>query len=145
MNSQLEQISKRIKELREILGYTQEEVAAAVNVPIDIYAQYENAKADIPIGVLYDVAYFMHIDATELLTGEAPRMSEYTITRKGHGVSVERYKGYSFSSLAYNYLNRKLEPMIVDLLPKDSNPELVSHAGQEFNYVLEGTNYCKDK
>ncbi len=139
MNSQLEQISKRIKELREILGYTQEQVAAAVNVPIDNYAQYENAKADIPIGVLYDVAYFMHIDATELLTGEAPRMSEYTITRKGHGVSVERYKGYSFSSLAYNYLNRKLEPMIVDLLPKDSNPELVSHAGQEFNYVLEGT------
>ena len=65
-------------------------------------------------------------------------MNTYTITRKGKGVSIERYKEYSFSALAYNFINRDMEPMIVDLLPKDAPPELVTHKGQEFNYVLEG-------
>lgn len=65
-------------------------------------------------------------------------MNSYTITRKGKGISIERYKEYSFSSLAYNFIGRDMDPMIVDLLPKDRPPELVKHRGQEFNYVLEG-------
>jgi len=65
-------------------------------------------------------------------------MDTYAITRKGKGVSVERYKEYSFSALASNFINRFMDPMIVELLPQDSPPELVTHRGQEFNYVLEG-------
>lgn len=66
-------------------------------------------------------------------------MEDYTIVRKGKGMKVERYEGYSFNSLAYNFIHRLMDPMIVDLKPKDVPPELVSHAGQEFNYVIEGT------
>ncbi|SDM52909.1 helix-turn-helix domain-containing protein [Acetanaerobacterium elongatum] len=139
MNSQLEQISSRIKELREILELSAEEVAQKVGIPADTYLEYENAKADIPIGVLYDCAAVLKVDPAELLTGEAPRMTEYTIVRNGKGVAVERYAGYAFHSLALNFIGRKMDPMIVTLTPKDQPPELVSHAGQEFNYVLEGT------
>ena len=139
MNSQLEQISSRIKELREILDISAQEVADKVSVPVGDYINYENAKADIPIGVLYDVAAVLKVDPTELLTGEAPRMTDYTIVRKGNGVSVERYEGYAFSSLAYNFIDRQMDPMVVTLKDKEKAPELVSHAGQEFNYVLEGT------
>ena len=115
MNSQVQQIVDRIKELREILEVTQQQVADAVKVPIDEYVKYENGVSDIPIGVLYAIADYLKVDPTELLTGECPRMTSYTIVRGGKGVSVERYKGYKFTSLAFNYINRDMEPMIVAL------------------------------
>ncbi|MEA5003515.1 MAG: XRE family transcriptional regulator [Christensenella sp.] len=138
MNSQVVQIAARIRELREILEIPQEEVARKVGVGLQEYQKYESAQDDIPIGVLYGVAAELKVDPTELLTGEAPRMDEYTIVRGGNGVSVERYPGYSFTSLAYNYKHRDMEPMIVTISPSEE-AELVTHDGQEFNYVLEGS------
>ena len=62
----------------------------------------------------------------------------FTVVRKNKGVSIERYPGYRFSSLAINYINRLMSPMIVTLKKDDEEPELVTHGGQEFNYVLTG-------
>ena len=110
-----------------------------MNVSVAEYNRDENAESDIPIGVIYAVAAALNVDPTVLLTGDAPRMSDYTIVRQGRGVSVERYKGYKFSSLAFNYIGRQFDPMVVDLEPMENPPELVVHGGQEFNYVLKGT------
>lgn len=139
MNDQIKQIAQRIRELREILDVDAADLAKQVNVSVAEYNQYENAESDIPIGVIYAVAAALNVDPTVLLTGDAPRMSDYTIVRQGPGVSVERYKGYKFSSLAFNYIGRQFDPMIVDLDPMEKPPELVVHGGQEFNYVLKGT------
>ena len=56
MNEQIIQIAARIRELREILEKTPEEVAAKVGITPEEYIRYENAEDDIPIGVLYAVA-----------------------------------------------------------------------------------------
>ncbi|MCC8181235.1 MAG: XRE family transcriptional regulator, partial [Planctomycetes bacterium] len=138
MNEQIKMISARIRELREILDLTPEEVATKVGIPTEQYLAYENASADIPIGVLYGVAGEFGIDPTVLLIGDGPRMDEYTIVRGGNGIKIERYAGYSFSALAFNFKNRDMDPMIVTLSHTDV-AELVTHSGQEFNYVLEGT------
>ncbi|MCL1999964.1 MAG: XRE family transcriptional regulator [Planctomycetes bacterium] len=137
MNEQIRQIGARIREIREILDITPEEAAACVGVTPDRYLSYEDATVDIPIGVLYGLAAEFRVDPTELLTGEPPRMDDYTIVRMGQGIKVDRYAGYSFSSLAFNYKNRDMEPMIVTLSHAEV-AQLVVHAGQEFNYVLEG-------
>lgn len=120
MNDQIKQIAQRIRELREILDVDAADLAKQVNVSVAEYNQYENAESDIPIGVIYAVAAALNVDPTVLLTGDAPRMSDYTIVRQGRGVSVERYKGYKFSSLAFNYIGRQFDPMIVDLDPMES-------------------------
>ena len=139
MNDQIKQISQRIRELRDILDISAEELAKQVNISVEEYEKYENAEEDIPIGVIYGVAAALNVDPTVLLTGDAPRMSDYTIVRQGRGVSVERYRGYKFSSLAFNYIDRQFDPMLVDLEPMENPPELVVHGGQEFNYVISGT------
>lgn len=138
MDTQIVQIAQRIKELREILDITQEEIAGKVGVELELYKKYEDATDDIPIGVLYGVANEFGVDPTVLMTGDGPRMDEYTIVRDGNGVKVDRYAGYSFSALAANYKRRQMDPMIVTLVHTDE-AELVTHPGQEFNYVLEGT------
>ncbi len=137
MNKQIEQIAERIRELREILEISPQDAAGKVGISTQTYEDYESGKADIPIGVLYGVAALFGVDPTELLTGDAPRMDEYTLVRGGQGVRIERYAGYAFSALASNFKNRDMDPMIVTLSQAD-HAELVTHRGQEFNYVLEG-------
>ena len=103
---------------------------------------YEENRKVIPISTLNALAEILDTDFTVLLTGDAPRMAAYTLVRKGQGVHVERYPGYSFQSLAYNFKNRTMEPMLVYLEPhegEDDQPKLVTHGGQEFNLVVEGT------
>ena len=138
MNENVLQVAWRIKELREIMEFTPEYVASRIGVPVEDYKKYEAGELDIPISVIYGVAGVLNVDSTVLLSGETPRMKAYAVTRKGKGMSIERYPEYKFSSLAYNFIDREMDPMIVDLLPKDTPPELVTHKGQEFNYVLEG-------
>ena len=138
MDDNLRQISSRIRELREILGISTEEMAQRIGIGQDTYVKYDTGTLDIPISVLYAIAAQLHVDLTELLTGEAPRMNTHCIVRKGHGVDIERYPGYRFSSIAYNFIGREMEPLLVTIAPEDASPALVMHGGQEFNYVLEG-------
>ena len=139
MIDEIKIIADRVREMRDILEISVEEMAEKIGVSAEQYLQYENAEDDIPVGKLYLMAAQFGVDPTVLLSGQAPRMEDYTVIRGGKGVTVERYAGYRFTSLAFNFKNRDMEPMIVSLLPSDEMPELVTHAGQEFNYVLEGT------
>lgn len=138
MDDNLRQISSRIKELREILDISASDMAAGIAVPENTYLDYESGKLDIPISVLYKIAAQLNTDPTVLLTGEAPRMDTHSIVRAGHGVDIERYPGYRYSSLAYNFIGRDMEPLLVSLEPGEKPPAMVVHGGQEFNYVLEG-------
>jgi transcriptional regulator with XRE-family HTH domain len=137
LKEEILQISKRIHELREILDLSVEDIANKLQIDKGMYLQYENGEHDIPISALYEIANIMGVDVTVLLTGEGPRMNTYTLVRVGEGISVERYPGYNYRNLAYNFIGRKMEPMIVTIDPKEE-ATLVRHGGQEFNYVLEG-------
>jgi len=139
MNEQVIQIAKRIKELREVLEMSLEDVSMQLGVCIEDYRRYEEGKDDIPIGVLYGAAALFQVDPTLLLTGKPPKMRTYALVKKGSGLDIERYPGYRFSSLATNYVGREMEPMIVNIDPIQEAPEYFCHSGQEFNYVLKGT------
>ena len=132
------QIPPRIKELREILELSARDMVAGTNIPLDTYNKYENGDLDIPISALYIIAGKLKTDVTVLITGEDPKMDSAAVCRKGKGVRIERYPGYEFSSLAYNFKGRTIEPLLVFLDPKKEQAAPVSHNGQEFNYVTEG-------
>jgi len=138
MNIELNQIPKRIKELREILEIPVEDISRLINLSSDEYREYEDGKKDIPISLLYEIANILNVDMTVILTGEEPHMNSYTIMRKGKGVPVERFSGYTYSALANNFANKSMEPLLVTLEPSNEEPKLVSHTGQEFNLVLKG-------
>lgn len=139
MNKQIMQIAARIREMREILDIDPAELAKELGISTEEYLKYETGEDDIPIGVLYSTAGIFGIDPTELLTGEKPRMVDYTIVRAGQGTDIERCPGYSFRSLATNFIHRDMEPMIVEVSASDKPADLIAHGGQEFNMVLEGS------
>ena len=51
-NNRLKEIAERIKELREIFDYSQEEMAEKTDVTIAEYAMYEGAELDFPFTLL---------------------------------------------------------------------------------------------
>ncbi|MCL2678883.1 MAG: XRE family transcriptional regulator [Dehalococcoidia bacterium] len=132
------QIPKRIRELREIMEISAYDIAREVGIPLETYEKYEAGELDIPISALYKIAGHLEVDATILLTGDSPRMDTAAVCRAGKGLEVERYPGYEYQSLAYNFKSRKIEPLMVSLDPAKEPALPVSHNGQEFNYVTEG-------
>lgn len=139
MSDQVMQIAMRIADLREASDYSVEEMAHACGIPQAEYESYESGRSDIPISFLLKLNEVFHVDMTELLTGEAPRLNVLSVTRKGKGQETKREDQYIYKNLAYNFLHRKIEPLYVTIEPEE-NKELVpnSHDGQEFDYILKG-------
>lgn len=141
MSDQIQQIAERIAGLRDIAGYSVEELARELGISAEEYKRYESGEVDIPIGFLYKLANKYNVELTAILTGEEPKLRTYCLVRKGKGVSVERRAPYKYHSLAYNFVNKKTEPFEVCVEPssEDTPIHLSSHPGQEFNYMLEGS------
>lgn len=138
MKDILNQVPERIKELRTIFGYQVEEVAEKMNIPVEKYIGYETSGNDIPISAIYQLAGLYNVEMTEILTGNSPKINTVCVVRKDEGMKVERFKGYNYENIAYKFIHKKMEPMIVTLYPNKNKPDLVVHKGQEINYCLEG-------
>ncbi|MCL2494117.1 MAG: cupin domain-containing protein [Oscillospiraceae bacterium] len=132
------QIAGRLREIREVSDFSVDEIAARLQIPTAQYLAYEVDGDNIPISVLYSLANAYGVDITELLTGRSPRLSNYCVVKRGQSTGVDRYPGYHFESLAYNFKRRIMEPLMVTVEPDEKETALVSHAGQEFNLVIEG-------
>ena len=156
MAGEIMDIAARMKELREICDFTQEEMAAELGVPAAKYAAYESGAIDIPISVLLAMANACRVEPSALLTGGEPKLHVYCLTRAGQGVGIDRRKEYQYQSLAYNFGNKVAEPFFVTMPYEESQqnvaiklsthavpagtPLVVNcHDGQEFDYVMEGT------
>lgn len=138
--NQIQMIAMRITDLREILGYTQEEVASRSGVPLEDYIAYEQGEKDFSFSNLFNIAETLGVDISDLLTGESPKLKGYILTRSGKGLAFDRRKQYHYQHLAYNFSHKLAEPFIVTV--EQDAPDTVkqahSHEGQEFDYVLEG-------
>jgi len=138
MSEELKAVAARIREMREICGYSHEDMAEMLGVAVSQYATYEEHGEDIPISVIYDISKKLGVELSDLLTGSSPKIKTLSVTKCGGGIKIDRYPGYSFKSLAYRFADKIMEPLLVTLDPKGERPALVSHGGQEFNYVLSG-------
>jgi transcriptional regulator with XRE-family HTH domain len=141
MQEQIKDVANRIKELRDILEISVDDMSAYLGISREKYQKYESGEEDIPASELYEISQKLGVEMSILLTGEAPRMHYFSVTRKGQGVSVERRKQYKYQNLASNFINKKAELFIVTVEPKLEHTPVHTntHPGQEFNYVLEGS------
>ena len=83
--SQLSAVASRIREMREIMGWTPEEMAEKTEVTPAEYVQYEAGQTDMPFTFIYKSAQAFNMELTELLEGHNAFLSTYTVTRRGKG------------------------------------------------------------
>ena len=132
-------IGQRIEGLREACDVTREDMAAELGVSLETYIAWEETGADVPISAIYHMARTFGVEFTEILTGTAAKLDTYQVVRAGEGKEVDRYPGYHYDDLAWRYTGKIMQPLEVVLDPSDEPAKLVTHTGQEFNLVLEGT------
>ena len=136
-DTSIKAISERLVELRTFSDYTTKQMADLLKIEESVYIRYEQGTDEVPINIIYKIASLLETEPSYILNGLMPDNDEAVQVFDGKGLSIKRYEGYAFSSLAANFKNKVMNPMLVTMSPTDS-PELVVHGGQEFNYVLEG-------
>ena len=136
----LKQIGTRIREARTALNVTPAEMAALHHITEEEYIAHENGKADSSFSFLLRTAERLHVDLNDLITGESPRLSLYSLTRAVSGTPVKRRPDFEYLHLAPRMKNRLTEPFVVKApaVPEDAPIKLSTHAGQEFDYILKG-------
>ena len=139
MTNKMQEIGMRIKGLREACDVSVDDMAAELSVDVNTYKRWEATGEDVPISAIYHMANHFGVEFTEILTGTAAKLDSYQIVRAGEGKNVDRYPGYTFDDLAWRYTDKIMQPLMVSLKPTDDPAKLVSHKGQEFNFVIEGS------
>ncbi len=142
MEPVIAEVAERIGAMRDLCDFTVEEMAETLEITPAEYMEYEAGKRDFSFTFLYKCADKFGIDMIELLTGDNPHLSECTVVRGGKGLPIKRRAGFEYYHLAANFKNKVSEPFIVVAPFKESNltEEIATstHAGQEFDLVLEG-------
>ena len=139
----LMEIALRIREMREIMGLTEAEMAEKTQVSPETYAAYETGAVDLPFTFIHKCALAFGIEITDLLEGYSAHLSSYTVTRKGRGVTTARERGIQIQHLAPMFRGKMAEPYWVkyDYLPElQHRPiHMTTHSGQEFDLIFSGT------
>ena len=136
---ELHEIGERIKGLREACDVSVEDMAAELDVPVETYLKWEETGADVPISAIYHMAREFGVEFTEILTGTAAKLDTNHVVRRGEGKEVDRYPGYHYDDMAWRFADKIMQPLLVVLDPSDEPAKLVTHRGQEFNFVIEGS------
>jgi transcriptional regulator with XRE-family HTH domain len=142
MEPRIADIAGRIRSLREDSGLTLQEMAETTGLTVAEYSQMEAGEQDLSFTVLYRTAEKLGVDIVDLLTGEGPHLTGYSIVRAGKGLSMKRRAGFEYQHLAPTFKDKVAEPFIVTAPYSDAEQDapiiLSRHAGQEFDYVISG-------
>ena len=143
MDYNVEEILGRVKGMRNMEGYTPDDVASRVGISVEEYLAYEQGKVDFSVTFLSNLANVYGVDLMELMTGEKPKLSYYSLVRNGKGLQHKRLSGFSYYHLAPVFKNKEMEPFFVEskyeLGNETAEMEYAAHDGHEMDYVLKGT------
>ena len=136
------EVASRIREMREITGFTEAEMAEKAEVSVEEYRAYEAGQKDFPFTFIHKCALAFNIGITDLLEGRSANLSSYTVTRKGHGQETAKEDGINIANLAPMFRNKIAEPYYVryefseEL--QDKPIHTTKHSGQEFDFIVSG-------
>ena len=142
MDYKIREVAQRIRELREISGFTAEEMAARTGISTEEYVQCEAGNRNLSIAFLYRCTLSLGVDMGDLLEGSSPKLRSYALTRRGEGQRIEEAHHMIGYNLAAGFRNRIGLPLYMEIQYRPGaeyeDIELVTHEGQECDIVIRG-------
>ncbi len=142
VNSQLLDVALRIREMREIVGFSVHQMAEKTEISESLYAKYESGSVDLPFTFMHKCAKAFGLELSELLEGRSAKLTGYTVTRKGKGMVTASEEGITIQDMAAMFRQKIATPYWVTY---QYSPELqdqpihtTTHDGQEFDLVIRG-------
>ena len=141
-SNQLMDVAQRIREMRQIVGYTVAQMAEKTELPETLYQQYEAGSIDLPFTFMHKCAKIFGLELTELLEGHSAKLSGYAVTRKGKGMVTASEDGITIQDMAAMFRKKLATPYYVTYEYseelQDKPIHTTTHDGQEFDLVLKG-------
>ena len=135
-------VAQRIWELREVNGFTSEEMASKLALSVEAYNKYESGAEDLPFSFIHNCALLFGVELSDLLEGETARLSSYAVTRRGKGRVTSKEQDIEVRDLAPRFKNKNAEPYWVTYSYSEEQQNapisLVSHSGHEFDIIFNG-------
>ena len=142
MDYKIREVANRIRELREISGFSVEEAAARTGITVQEYRECEAGSRNLSIAFLYRCALVFGVDMSDLLEGHSPKLRSYALTRRGEGQRIEEAHHMVGFNLAAGFRNRIALPLYMQIKYRPGaeyeDLELVTHEGQECDIVIKG-------
>lgn len=133
-----------LREQRLARGWTLADVSARTGLPISTLSKVENDKISLTYDKLARLSQGLEIDISRLFGGaDTPQRAvtgRRSVTRSSEGRAIET-RNYGHRYVAADLLNKGFIPIVAEVRARSLAEfgELVSHPGEEFAYVLEGT------
>lgn len=143
MEPRISEVARRIHALREDMELTAADMAEATGLTPAEYETAEGGEQDFTFTFLYRCAEKFGVDMIELLTGENPHLTGYSVVRGGEGLAIKRRAGFEYRHLAPNFRDKLCEPFFVTAPfvaeEQDAPIHLSRHDGQEFDFIISGS------
>jgi transcriptional regulator with XRE-family HTH domain len=143
MDQSIENLGKRIKQIRITKGLTQESLATRAGLTKSYISLLETGKKIPAIFTLSHIAGALGISVGDFFQ-DADDASGIAVVRKNERVQIAGNGspfGYIYEALSIKKRDRIMDPFIVKILPlKDFKTKRIEfeHAGEEFDFVIEG-------
>ena len=142
MDFKIREVANRVRELREISGFTVEEMARRTDLSVEEYIQCEAGNRNLSIAFLYRCTLSFGVDMSDLLEGRSAKLRAYDLTRKGEGQRIEEAHHMVGWNLAADFRNRIALPLYMEMKYREGaeyeDIDLVTHEGQECDIVIRG-------
>jgi len=140
--TQLMDVAMRIREMREILGYSMEKMAELTQISVETYQMYESGSTDLPFTFMHNCAKAFGVEIPVLLEGHSAKLSGYTVTRRGKGLTTASEDGITIQNMAPMFRKKLATPYWVTYQYSEelqNQPiHTTTHDGQEFDLVIKG-------
>ena len=142
MDFKIREVAARVRELREISGFTVEEMARRTDLSVEEYIQCEAGNRNLSIAFLYRCTLSFGVDMSDLLEGRSAKLRAYDLTRKGEGQRIEEAHHMVGWNLASDFRNRIALPLYMEMKYRPGaeyeDIDLVTHEGQECDIIIRG-------
>ncbi|MEM1300004.1 MAG: XRE family transcriptional regulator [Pseudomonadota bacterium] len=134
-------VGAQVRALRQALGITLTDLAAAASVSTGMLSKIENGQTSPSLGTLQALAAALNMPLGSFFTSFDEKR-EATFVRAGEGLTIERRgsaKGHKYQLLGHGVRSKvQVEPFLITLDADSDAFPIFQHEGTEFIYMLEG-------
>jgi transcriptional regulator with XRE-family HTH domain len=139
-------LGKQIREIRLKRGLTLQNISDRTGLSKPLLSQIENDVTLPPIATLLRISKALGKHIGDFFQVTVPDQKRIAVVRQEERKEAMRRLheeteriGYRYESLAYPMSDKRMEPFIVEIEPREEkNTPVYQHAGEEFLFVLEG-------
>lgn len=133
------EIGSRIRMLRNQQNRTLQEVADACGVSKALLSKIETAKIVPALATLSKIAQTLGVKISALMEeSNSDRVVFTPNLSHSPAAFVLTNPGYRLFAFAPQFLNKKMQPILINSIKGEVKHHSVAHEGEEFIYVLEG-------